>query len=165
MSYNHNKEYTTFIPADNISEIVTSIQTNSLPRFDYGNNAEIIANLKELTIGKYPLILLPLPTIKCRKLAFDTVDNFDFDIYIIAETESTYSASQNKDIFENDLYPIYSNFITAMQANKWFRSELRDIEHDQQDLYSLGYDKNSNELNDFVNAIYLSFKNININKI
>lgn len=172
MSYNHNKEYSTFIPADVIYEIVATFHEEQgegtgiyLPRFDYGNNAEIIANLKDLKTGRYPLILLPLPTIKCRKLSFDTVNNFDFDIYIITETNPKYSAAKNKDIFENELYPIYVNFYNALKANKWFRNELRDIEHDQQDLYCLGYEKNSNEINDFVNAIYLSFKNINVNKI
>jgi len=176
MGFNNISQDTIFYPTDVISALVTSIQTgdspNNIPKFYSGHWLEIANNLQVLSqysvVGKkFPAILLILPTIKFKEVSFSPFNELSFDMYIIDESDRKYTSDERlSNVFKTSLYPIYNSFMAKMEVSNWFWNNKQEIEHDHEDLYYLGAeDTKQNKLNLIVDAIYLSFKNINVNKI
>jgi len=176
MGFNNISQNTIFYPTDVISALVTAIQIgdspNNVPKFYSGYWLEIANNLQVLSkyssVGrKFPAILMIIPTIKFKNVSFSPFNELSFDMYIIDESSKSYTSDERlSNVFKNSLYPIYNSFMAEMQKSNWFWNNKGEIEHDHEDLYYLGAsDKNQNKLNLIVDAIYLSFKNINVNKI
>lgn len=167
--YNDPPDDEFFYLPDEIESIVGEFQVNNEPYFRWGQWVEIsnilsgLGKHNDYAGTKFPLVYLPFvwEEDKQDNLVFNTID---FDLYLITSTQKNYKSSERlTNSFKNTLVPYYNSLITEMLDNKWFYNTDRIINHTVKYLPYLGHEEeNQNKLNQVVDAIYLSFKNVQI---
>ena len=157
---------------DIIQAEVEAIQSDSLPRFDYGywqeqSNRVSISGYDWQNAKTFPLIFLPVNYPEDFPEEPSYYSEVDFSLYILTTTKKNYKSSQRfEDVMKTTLYPIYENLINQMMLSLNFDKQgKRFIPHVKNDLYYFEAEINENKLNTPVEALRLDFSNLKINFI
>lgn len=167
--YNAKLPDETFYLPDEISDIVTEIQTGGKPYFRWGYWKEIVDIVTELSMNEvstteiFPMVCLSLLYKANEQDNLVSTPN-DFDIYIIDQSDPEYSSDQRlTNVIKATIEPIYNDFATAMLDNKWFRNAERVLKCSNENIFKLGTEENNkNKLNLIVDAKRLSFRGTEI---
>lgn len=156
-----------------LESIVNSIDVSDMSdidtlHFDFGNYIELAnkLNKKNRNNQKYPLfaLILDVAENESDNLSIYKSDNFKF--IIAYNTEHDYTSQQRRDnIFKPILQPLYRKFINALKESTYFNISSDYIDNTKYDRYFLGTsDNNQNRLNDYVDAIEIEIRNLEIYK-
>lgn len=153
-------------------DLVDNMTSN--PSFSFGYWPEIHQELllkgknKSNDGTKYPLIVMHSDFEEKRGSQNYILAEINPKFYLIAESKQNYTTAQRISlVYETVLYPLYEEFMEALQSSKSLVSGAgpRDFEHTKRDLFYIGsLAANQNKISDVVDAIELSFGNLKIRK-
>lgn len=147
---------------------VSDISNVDTLHFDFGNYIEIAnkLSLKNRNNQKYPLFALILDVEENESENLTVYKSFNFRMVIAYHTVKNYTSKQRRDnIFKPILQPLYRKLINAFIDSTSFNIANGYIEHTKYDRYFLGTSaENQNRLNDYVDAIEIEIRNLEINK-
>lgn len=157
---------------DIMEAIVTSIQTDSLPRFSYGywleeQNKLSVKSLNWQNSITYPFIFMPVDYDEDFGAEPIYYSSNDFILYIVGKSKINYKSEERfENVLKAILYPIYQNLMQAMIDSLSFDKEgKRFIAHEKKDLYYHEAAINENKLNQPIEVIRLTFSDLKINYI
>jgi len=145
-TYTHNKPYFDF------------------EKWDAESNKLTVQNIsKEYNLQKFPLIFMLLDVSETQSLT-NVYSQISPTFFIITQTQPDKRANWRlENIYKPLLYPIAESFKNAVLTSKHTLSESVTIE--RTDRFFLGTSDNSqNNLNQYVDAIELTFNNIRLSK-
>jgi hypothetical protein len=153
-----------FYLPDFIDEITTSIQTGGVPVFrtGYWNELKTInQRIGKVNGTKYPIVYLPMNFSYDYK-SFSSDFGVDFQLYLIHSSSQNYSTEDRLDnIVKITLEPIYDLLMTALKKSKWLIKDFEEIDHKKEYLfYDVNQGEEQNQLCDIVEAIHLTFSNL-----
>jgi len=152
---------------DVLSAIVANIHYNTADVFfDYGNYIEIANKLSEKNRNntKYPLFVLIEDVTETETDEDGVYKIYNFNMIIAYNTLAKYSTQERlTNIFKLVLQPLYRQLLDQMKSSGKFKIEKDYIEHTKTNRYFLGSQTpNQNQLNDFVDAIEINFRNVKL---
>jgi hypothetical protein len=160
----------------NLIELVKTHYSTLNFAYGYWNNVsnEMVTNgrsSKLTEFDKYPLVFVHADFKENKDTDLDIFAEIDPKVYILARTKPEYRfMDRYTNVFVAMLYPIYVSILTHMKSSDYFKLDSTKnsvyplIPHVKKDLYFIGsLDKNQNVLNEYVDAIELSFSKLQIN--
>lgn len=153
---------------DVLSDIVDGITWDDDLHFDHGNYIELAnkLGLKNRNNRKYPLFVLIQDVTETETDEDAIYKVYDFNMIIVYHTKQNYSTQQRlTNIFKLILQPLYRKLLDQMISSNKFEISQDYIEHTKTNRYFLGSETpNQNQLNDYVDAIEINFRNMKLKK-
>lgn len=156
-----------------MNTIISSIDVDDISLvdnvyFDFGNYIELANKLskKNRVSLKYPLFALILDVSENEVENSQIYKSYSFNMIIAYHTEKNYSSLERRDnIFKPILQPLYKKLMYAIKTSRYFNITNNFIDHTKYDRYFLGTESNNqNRLNDYVDAIEIEFRNLELYK-